>query len=189
MRMTIARGKHSRKSQSRTKFGSLVVMAIVLGLAISSIGIAFAKGGPHDRATGTIEFDIGADRQRAATFDAHEGKDGREAKGSFAWLDWVDGEYIIGIEVDVQCVSVDGDEAWFAGPVTYTRSGVHTSWPGRWMGVYVKDAGDPGTEGPDQLVVANLADEAAACDWVTSNPSVSNDYVMNGGNLKVHSSE
>ena len=43
MRMTIARGKHSRKSQSRTKLGSLVVMAMVIALAMSMMAGAFAS--------------------------------------------------------------------------------------------------------------------------------------------------
>ena len=43
MRMTIARGKHSRKSQSRTKLGGLTVMAMVIAFAMSTMAGAFAN--------------------------------------------------------------------------------------------------------------------------------------------------
>ena len=42
MRLTIARGKHSRKSPSRTKLGSFVVMAMVIALAMSTMAAGLA---------------------------------------------------------------------------------------------------------------------------------------------------
>ena len=43
MKMTTARGKHSRKSRSRSKLGRLMVMAVVIALAMSMIAGAFAS--------------------------------------------------------------------------------------------------------------------------------------------------
>ena len=46
MRMTIARGKHSRRSRSRSKLGSFVVMALVIALAMSTMSAVVADGYP-----------------------------------------------------------------------------------------------------------------------------------------------
>ena len=163
----------------------LVITILALAL-VGTVGVAGAKG-PANRATGFVEFDIGQDRQRAAEFDAHAEQAHREAKGSFTYLDWIVDEYVMGIEVDVQCVNVVDNEAWFAGPVVDTRPGFHTSWPGTWMAVYVEDAGDPGAYG-DDLGWSQFADEASACAWVAAGevPASPDVLTVNGGNIKVH---
>ena len=183
MRMTIARGKHSRKSQSRKKLGSLVVMAMVIALALSTMAMASA-GGPADKATGDGYWvnDWGS---YYGEFNAHEavGTEGergyRAAKGDL-FQDQGDGSF----RVNVTGVIIGSDYACFWGPA-YDSRGVFDDQErddvNRWTYVTAGDGPGSGTFRGGWGVTPE------ACK--SGDTAMVESFVFLGGNFTIHSDQ
>jgi hypothetical protein len=89
---------------------TLLVMGMVIALAMSTMAGAMAKG-PHDKATGDITWVSALGATIHTTFDAHDGAPGSQPdRGSVTQTS------AAGVTtVDLDCVIVDGDEAFFSG--------------------------------------------------------------------------
>lgn len=81
--------------------------------------------------------------------------------------------------VNVKAVSVDGMDAWFAGPVVAGNVGA-----GSWLFVNVHDGGEPGKL-VDQ-VSGEFTDEVTAINGVTNHVQSYGPFTITSGNLQVH---
>jgi len=82
--------------------------------------------------------------------------------------------------VNVKAVTVDGDDAWFAGPVIAGNVGV-----GNWLFVKVHDGGEPGKL-VDQAS-GSFTDEITAINGVTGKLAPADGpFTITSGNLQVH---
>ena len=195
MRMTIARGKHSRKSQSRTKLGGLTVMAMVVALVVSTMAVALASGNAADRATGDVLRERDSAAPWLTDFDAHgevEMHNGniRDAKGSISNVrpDPAVDEYWSG---NVTCAQDLGD-GFFRFGGTIDADFVVPTWPAAgfdYFMVQVEDGGTPGSEG-DQMWVDVTNDAGALSDFCAGVGSPgSAAWSIADGNLVVHQAE
>ena len=160
------------------KLALLMLMAVlVLGLIVS---VVVARG-PSNRATGSVWLDHGDNYNRYVEFDAHAERDGRPAKGAIYWYQWQGPQEWHETSprhvVEVKCVEVDVDTAWFAGPGS----------DGRWLVMKVRDVGTPASDG-DEVSAVWVADENAAAIMLSTGDLTGNVYTYGliGGNLVVH---
>jgi hypothetical protein len=82
--------------------------------------------------------------------------------------------------VNVKTVSVDGDNAWFAGPVVAGNVGV-----GNWLFVKVHDGGEPGKL-VDQASGSFTTEAAAVAGVVGHGTPADGPFTITSGNLQVH---
>ena len=160
------------------KLALLMLMAVlVLGL-IASVVVA---RGPSNRATGSVWLDHGDNYNRYVEFDAHAERDGRPAKGTIYWYQWQGPQEWHETSprhvVEVKCVEVDVDTAWFAGPGS----------DGRWLVMKVRDVGTPASDG-DEVSAVWVADKNAAAIMLSTGELTGKVYTYGliGGNLGVH---
>lgn len=168
----------------RTRKWVLLALASVLVLSGTS-----AAGGPADKATGSVTTVANkAGVYFAVVFDAHEGKDGRPAKGDFALTKYDADDTVQWLqEYEVKYVRVEGDVAYFGA---MRRDG---SRRGHWYCIYVLDGGTPGRKGdrvswqrPDDLGTdAHALYDAWVSDWVANATATGGRRIV-AGNLVVH---
>ena len=138
---------------------------ITTTLAAATLLVMFAAPagavGPWSSAAGAVEWTARANTSNPITgiesaFDVYESPRGdggyyaseREGLGSFL--------------LDVACVEVDGNEAWFAGTVIW-ETGDYVEL-GDVYSYWVQDNGTPGTTGPDKIGGIGYGAESAACE-------------------------
>jgi hypothetical protein len=130
--------------------------------------------------TGTWSDNYGGTRTgewSSSTGVANKMFTGCTGKGSFNYSD-ANGTYYT---VDVKYVSVDGNKAWFAGPVVSGNMGGY----GQYLFVKVVDNGEPGIA--DTSTGDFPLTEAQAMFKVASHASpIIPDITINGGNIQVH---
>lgn len=160
-----------------------IAMTVALLMALMALP-AVAKG-PHAKATGTVEWTArgGALPGLVTSFSVHDEAPGMNGDRGFWTLSNNDvGSYT----VDVVCVNVDGNEAWFAGIVT-DGDGIYEDRPGAVQLFWVKDGATPGSggdllggAGPDRLGDINqTCARVEAGNWTGSG-------AVDSGNLKTH---
>ena len=161
----------------------MLIAVLVLGLIASAV----VAGGPANKATGSIWLDVvNDDWNRYMEFDAHAEKDGRPAKGTICWYQWLGPEELLEIidpsfELEVKYVRVDDGTAWFAaGPD-------HRDY---WLVVQVLDGGTPATGGDEVdlvwVTIGGTAGEDRAEEIVKDGETLDSVYTSIGGNLVVH---
>jgi len=148
----------------------IVIIALVLFLTPAMI---YAKGGPAEKATGSIEAIMG-NIHLYADFNAHEATDHQPAKGTYhVWgvvngvpIDWYG---------DITDVSISGDTAILHG--TFVSGVTEDGIPHTDFSLKITDGGSPGA-GNDTFSSA----------WgITDNPAFN--WTIVGGNLVVHTYE
>jgi hypothetical protein len=97
----------------------VLITAMTVALLIALMALPAVAKGPHAKATGTVEWTArgGTAPGFVTSFSVHDVDEGGMGDRGFWTLSrpgYVDGYYT----VDVSCVNVEGDEAWFAGVVT-----------------------------------------------------------------------
>lgn len=157
--------------------------AACLAVALPMLAIG---GSPADKATGDVLGTPATHPLRWHYFDfsAHEGKTLQQGKGELLHLRFdADGQAVIREEhCEVLYVKVEGDSAWFAGPILYDSSNV---LPLRWFVVHVQDGGRPGAAN-DMLWWTRVADEFEALEMLEQEAQPGADVVVQAGNLTVH---
>ena len=154
----------------------LIVLALVLTLTPALI---YAKKGPAEKVTGSIEIEKAGGDRAFAEFNAHEAIGDKSAKGVYHWWKTTsDGTTITReIYIDVTDVMVSGNEASFIGICTYDSLG--SSNVDKWFLVEATDGGRPGA-----------GNDGVGWDWFSSEPSfgdVIKAKTIIDGNLVVHS--
>ena len=99
-------------------------------------------------------------------------------KGTFHYSD-ANGDWYY---VDVQAVKVDGDYAWFAGPVTSASNPV---WLTNWLFAKVHDGGEP-TYLVDETWGSFTSEAAAKAGVAGMNDPSDGPFDITSGNLQVH---
>jgi len=158
-------------------------MTVALLTALMALP-AVAKG-PHAKANGTIEWTArgGALPGLVTSFSVHDEAPGMNSDRGF----WTLSNNNVGsYTVDIVCVNVDGDQAWFAGVVT-EGDGIYADRPGAVQLFWVKDAATPGSggdllggAGPDRFgSVEDTCAKVEAGSWTGTG-------AVDSGNLKTH---
>lgn len=155
----------------------IVIAALVLTITPALI---YAKNGPAEKVTGSIEIQRSDEKSAFAEFNAHEAIGNKSAKGEYHW--WAnneDGSLFREIYVNVTDVMVDGSDAYFKGQCTYDSQGGANV--GKWFLVMATDGGSPGAGSDD-----------VGWEWFDSEPnfiaSVKSKTII-AGNLVVHAYE
>jgi hypothetical protein len=161
----------------------LLSLATLILLTLPLVANAAKHG---DKATGHV---IGSPEAHpfwwhSFDFSAHELATPPFGKGSMIHVRLnSDATEIIREEIlDVVYAIVEGDEAWFAGPIIYDSANV---LPLRWIVLHVVDGGRPGT-GNDSLWWTRVATETEARSMVEAGTTPAGDIVVAGGNLTIH---
>jgi hypothetical protein len=153
-----------------------ILASMVVLLFIAGAGLLQSASPP--KATGGVWFttiESGEELHRHVEFQVHDEFEGQPDKGMLNYRDsggtW--------LRVDVDCVSIDGDHAFFSGVVV---SASDTSQIGYWLHVAVYDGGSPGSKG-DQ-VWGEMFDYDPGCDPGSYPPG--GPWDVEKGNLVVH---
>jgi hypothetical protein len=175
------------------------MLSIFLVILVSAILVSTAlAGGPHNKATGTITWTArsGTLPGLVTSFNAHD-SDGapgsQEDRGSIETYrpfnpDFEDEFPEAGsITIELECVHVDGLEAWFAGTAT-SASGGYSGLEGQVYLYWVKDVSTPGSAGPDLLGGRKYDTISIACN-VANNGSWAGEGAVTDGNLNVFYAE
>jgi hypothetical protein len=154
------------------------VYVVILALAVSLLlSAAICFGGPAPKATGAGEFtrtEDGMEIEARFSFEAHGEYANRPAKGWFKYRDSMGNEFTI----DVQCVTVQGNDAFFSGPVAKTNM---DDWEVMWLLLWVEDGGSPAED--NDTLGGEMFDYDPGCS-----PNLyPNDYwPVTNGNIVVH---
>jgi hypothetical protein len=121
----------------------------VLALAVLTcvfMAAAMCMAGPAPKATGAGAFvrtQDGMEIEARFNFEAHGEQGNQPAKGWFKYHDSMGNKFT----VEVQCVRVSGNDAFFSGPIVdYNMD----EWEGMWLLVWVEDGGSP-ADGNDTI--------------------------------------
>lgn len=171
-------------------YRGIVALAIVLVVGFSASVLAKSHNpgppegkGPAQKATGGIGLE---ERDAWVEFNAHEAKGNRPAKGVFWWYAGGKEDPDRTIKVDVECVIVDENAAWFAGEAVMDTEG--DAKVGDYLFVKVMDGGTPATDG-DKIWWdwdSDTEEEDPACDRVEAKDTPNNEKPILAGNLVVH---
>jgi len=159
------------------RIGGLCALASMAVLLLF-VGAGLVQSASPPKATGGVWFTTveGAEEiQGRIEFQVHEEFGGQPDRG---WLDYrnTDGDWF---KVNVDCVTIDGDHAFFSGEVV---SATLEEWRDKWLLVAVHDDGSPGTNG-DQIW-GEMYDYHPGCDAGDFPPS--GPWDVEKGNLVVH---
>lgn len=154
-----------------------IVLALALVLATVTTTTAFAKG-PHLKATGDVTWTSAPGVAGYRTvFNAHQDAPGKKAERGNVTLYHPDG----GMRTtDVECVLIEGNEAWFGGTVT-AADGAFAGQVGDKVLWWVEDNGQPGADPADKIgATRGFANPCAKLgDWTGGG-------TVTDGNLVVH---
>lgn len=155
----------------------------ILGLSLTLATMAgpALAGGPVDRTDGGVGWE-GPRGMRHAGFNARATGSDSEARGQLE-ISERDGS---SLHVDVRCLKVDGDTAWFGGEITKATGAFDPTdtREGQGLMTQVFDGGTPGRNG-DQIGNRGATDANAACTMVESmTPATPNE--VEKGDLRVH---
>ncbi len=144
------------------------VLAVTL-LLVSATGVQAAGVA---KVTGTYQTEFGG-VVATITVDAHATT---PASGTFSFSNTVGGF----IDGEVTCVTIEGSDAWIAGPVLDSDIPGLTSWAAR-----LHDGGTPGTNGDLAITFVDFE----SLDWYCERARTNYDRYMvpvAGGNLVIH---
>jgi hypothetical protein len=168
---------------------SLKAIFILIGLAaFFALGIpsTIAAKAPAQKVTGDV---LGAPAAHPARwhyfdFSAHEGPSVGLGKGELTHFRLnAEATEIIREEIcEILYVAVEGNQAWFSGPIIYDSANV---LPLRWIVVRVVDGGQPGA-GHDAVWWTRVAGESDAAYMVEERVTPGADLDVQAGNLQVH---
>jgi hypothetical protein len=178
----------------RTDQNSRIVKALAPALVLVTVLVTGAgsfspaiAGAPWDKATGDIvvtNVNFPA-RRHWFSFAAHEKGVEPGGKGFIAHERLnSEGTEVLREEYSVVLyVIVDGNEAWFAGPIVYDSEDPN---PDRWFALHVYNGGQP-RDNDDWMWFTRAANESEALAIVENMTSPGTTHVVRSGNLKVHS--
>ena len=152
------------------KTASLCVLGLAAALLVL-VGLSVAASPP--KATGGVGFttvENGEEVYRRIEFNAHATD---PARGNLNYRD-ANGDWF---RVDIQCVYIWGDYAYFSGPIT---SASQDEWFDQWLLVGVYDGGTPGSKG--DLVWGEMYRYDPGCQP----DSLPGPWPVINGNLVVH---
>lgn len=161
----------------KNKFAYLCILALLTGLLVLAVANLSLSASPP-KATGGVSFvttENGVELRHWAEFEAHAAYDDHPAKG---WLNYHDANKLK-FRMDVQCVTVVDDWAFFSGPIV---SASDTLFLDQWLLVVVHDGGTPGSKG-DQIW-GEFYDSDPGCQPLYPDPDDMSD--VKTGNLVVH---
>lgn len=175
-----------------------IATLVTAGALLLSVVPALAKkpantpnnGKSHEKATGEVTWTArsGALPGIVTSFNAHDiyPDNSQLDKGTIETYRPTDPGFDEGtIVIDVACVRVEGDEAWFAGTAT-SATGGYSGNVGHHYIYWVHDKGTPGNLVPDLIGGNSYPTLKQACSklgsWTGSGE-------VTDGNLVVHSSE
>jgi hypothetical protein len=145
-----------------------------------SWGTPSSSHGPADKATGGIGF-VAAGLWAKASFNAHEARGNKPAKGVFNYVDLSPSGQVRFFKLHANAVRVQGKRAVFSGTVVASNV---PAWSSRTVVVWVHDGGTPGRKG-DLISIQIMpvgpnpnADAAAAAPMAW--------FPVRTGNLVVH---
>ena len=161
----------------KTRIACLSILASMVVLLLA-VGAGVSQAGSPGKATGGIWFTTveGTDTIKGhVEFQVHDEFGGQPDRG---WLNYrnADGDWF---KVDVDCVTIDGDYAFFSGEVV---SFTLEDWRDKWLLIAVYDGGSPGTSG-DQLW-GEMYDSDPGCRAGNFPPG--GPWDVEKGNLVVH---
>jgi hypothetical protein len=157
------------------KMTYLCILALMAG-ALVLVGAGLSQSASPGKATGGVSWmstESGVEVRNWAEFEAIGGTNGHPAKG---WVKYHDSNGM-SFRVDVQCVNVKDDWAFFSGPVV---SSTDTLMLNQWLKVVVYDGGSPGSKGDKIWGEFYTADPGCLPFYPTDMANVEN------GNLTVH---
>lgn len=176
------------------KIAALAAAGAILLSAATAFAIKPANtpnnGNSHNKATGTVEWTArrGALPGIVTSFNAHDihPENSQEDKGTIETYRPTGPGFEEGtIVINLACVRVTENDAWFAGTATEATGG-YSGNVGNVYLYWVRDNGTPGSEGPDLIGGNPYADLGQACakmgTWTGSGE-------VDDGNLVVHYSE
>ncbi|GEM_PF-4092826 len=182
--------------KTKIALAGLLTMALLLTSSVLASGHGRGRpdhagppedAGPANRVTGGIEVEEPwADSYASVSFNAHQEKGNRPAKGMFKWELMDDGEVTRTIEVDVMYVKVEDNTGWFAGECFYDSDDGELE--GQWLFVKAYDGGTPAREG-DQIWWEWLDDDDEdeyPEKKVARGDDPENEKPITAGNLVVH---
>lgn len=149
----------------------LCILALLSGLLVLAVASLSLSASPP-KATGGVGF-TASGLERWLEFNAHADYNDHAAKGMVNYKDANGDRY----KVDVQCVTVVDEWAYFSGPIVSTN---RTDWEGLWALFAVFDGGTPGRKG--DKVFGTFANADPGCQPFF--PPVMFD--VEKGNLVVH---
>jgi hypothetical protein len=155
----------------------LCILASMVGLLLF-LGAGVSQSASPPKATGGVWFttiESGEEVQHRVEFQVHEENGGQPDKGWLSHRD-SDGNWI---RVDVDCVTIYGDHAFFSGVIV---SASDDGQVGNWLLVAVQDGGSPGTNGDH--VWGEMYDYDPGCAAGTFPPG--GPWDVEKGNLVVH---
>jgi hypothetical protein len=161
----------------KSRMAGFCILALTVGFLLF-VGAGAAQSASPPKATGGIWFTTidGAHETRGhVEFQVHDEFGGQPDRG---WLNYrnTDGDWF---KVDVDCVTIYGDHAFFSGKVV---SASLEEWRDKWLLVAVRDGGSPGTNG-DQIW-GEMYDHHPGCDAGDFPPG--GPWDVEKGNLVVH---
>ncbi len=165
------------------------VLAMTLAVLMGLTALSAIAGGPHDKATGTVTWTARSGQLPGliSSFNAHDVGPGMDLdKGSlttFRPADTVDPFAGGSLTMDLRCVNVDDNQAWFAGVVT-SAGGGYSGTVGNVFLYWVKDMATSGSGG-DLIGGRSYPNLGSACTVVDAG-GWTGSGVVTSGNLKTH---
>jgi hypothetical protein len=159
----------------KRKFAYLCILALLVGVLVLA-GVVVSQSASAPKATGGVKWasmEAGMEIDNWAEFEAIGGTNDHPAKG---WVKYHNSNGM-SFRVDVRCLTVVDDWAFFSGPVV---SSTDTLLLNQWLKVVVHDGGTPGSKG-DQIW-GEFYDHDPGCRH--SHPDEMSD--VESGNLTVH---
>jgi len=150
------------------------------------------NGNSHNKTTGTVTWTarthLPPNQQLpgiVSIFDVHDEAPGAESdRGTHEITRPADSSFPGGsLSLDVECVSIGGNQAWFAGTVSWATGG-YSGLEGDAFLYWVKDEATPGSAG-DKIGGRGYNNINAACGAVEAH-SWTGTGVVTDGNLVVH---
>jgi hypothetical protein len=157
------------------KFAYLCILTLLVGVLVLA-GVVVSQSASAPKATGGVKWasmENGMEIENWAEFEAIGGTNGQPAKG---WVKYHNSNGM-SFRVDVQCLTVVDDWAFFSGPVV---SADDTLMLNQWLKVVVYDGGSPGSKGDKIWGEFYSADPGCQPFYPTDMANVEN------GNLMVH---
>lgn len=171
----------------------VVMMLVAVSAPFVSAGNGNSNNGRHAKATGSVVWtartNLPVNQQipgLVSVFDAHDLGVGMVDRGTHTLARPADDYYGFGggsITIDISCVHVDGDEAWFAGEAV-EATGDYSANLGDIYLYWVKDGSTSGAES-DKIGGRSYSTLSQACNVVDGTPWRGTGDVTSG-NLRVH---
>jgi hypothetical protein len=177
------------KAIMRRVFVTAMTLALLMGL----MALPAVAGGPHDKATGTVTWTarthLSPEKQIPGietSFNAHDVGPGMDDKGTLTTYRPADTNYGFtggSLTMDLKCVNVDDNQAWFAGVVSHA-DGEYSGSVGDYLVYHVLDVATSGSGG-DEIGGNAYSSLATACVVAEAGSFIGKGVVMSG-NLRTH---